>query len=749
MHAANIQAAKRNDRLARRAITLGGVILIVCVLAILALIAKVALPLFLPARATLLNSFPAQPAATNLPASARIVAVGLDDNLENAFCLDERGSISFFDIRQGRIIDTVRLAPPTNDVNVASITRQGPCQFGVLWRDGALTVDEVLFPVVFDEQGRRHAQRQVERRAVAPALPNAPLPVYSAASTDREGTVTRVDILPGGRLAGLTMSHRETSPAQNENISASKALVFADELPGAVVKIALDHAGAALYGATTNGYLLRWQIDANGVCALKDSVLAFPDSRALTSLALVYGDASLAVGDARGGVTVWSPTRTTGISKEKKLRRIHALPKGSGEISAIQPSGCNKSLVGLDAAGYARLYYTTSERLLLTVRAPSGIRHAGLSSNARGLIAYDNHGQILVWQLHNPHPEISWRALFGQVWYEGFDEPGRTWQSSAATDDAETKFSLVPLLFGTLKGAFYAMLFSAPLALLGAIYTGYFTGFGIRRIVKPTIEIMAAIPSVVLGFLAALWFAPFLERWLLSFFIGSIAAPLALVLTMLVWQRIRSVRFFKRVERGGEFGVAAFVLILAFLTARGLTPLCERLFFDGNFNLWLFAEGGIRYDLRNCIVIAFALGFAVIPIMFTLMEDALSNVPYTFTAASLALGASRWQTLWRVVLPSASPGIFAAVMIGLGRAVGETMIVLMATGNTPILDWSPFNGMRTLSANIAVEIPEAPLDGTLYRLLFLTAVMLFMMTFAINTLAEVVRQRLRRQYGRY
>ena len=106
--------------------------------------------------------------------------------------------------------------------------------------------------------------------------------------------------------------------------------------------------------------------------------------------------------------------------------------------------------------------------------------------------------------------------------------------------------------------------------------------------------------------------------------------------------------------------------------------------------------------------------------------------------------ASRWQTVWRVVLPSASPGIFAAVMIGFGRAVGETMVFLMATGNTPLIDLSPFNGMRTLSANIAEEIPGAPLNGTLYRTLFLCAVILFIMTFFLNTIAEVVRQHLRK-----
>ncbi len=137
----------------------------------------------------------------------------------------------------------------------------------------------------------------------------------------------------------------------------------------------------------------------------------------------------------------------------------------------------------------------------------------------------------------------------------------------------------------------------------------------------------------------------------------------------------------------------------------------------------------MRFDQRNCLVVGFAMGFAVIPIIFTISEDALSNVPQRLISASLALGATRWQTAMRVVLPTASPGIFSAIMIGFGRAVGETMIVLMATGNTPVLDWNIFTGMRTLSANIAVEIPEAPYGGTLYRVLFLAGLLLFAATF--------------------
>ena len=171
--------------------------------------------------------------------------------------------------------------------------------------------------------------------------------------------------------------------------------------------------------------------------------------------------------------------------------------------------------------------------------------------------------------------------------------------------------------------------------------------------------------------------------------------------------------------------------------------------FGGNFKQWLAQNLGLTYDQRNAIVISFAMGFAVIPIIFSIAEDAIANVPRQLVAGSLALGATRWQTLTRLVLISASPGIFSALMIGFGRAIGETMIVLMATGNTPIMDWSMFNGFRTLSANIAVEMPEAPHGGTLYRVLFLSGLILFGFTFTINTIAEIVRQRLRQKYSQF
>ncbi len=156
---------------------------------------------------------------------------------------------------------------------------------------------------------------------------------------------------------------------------------------------------------------------------------------------------------------------------------------------------------------------------------------------------------------------------------------------------------------------------------------------------------------------------------------------------------------------------------------------------------------GIDFDQRNSLVVGIAMGFAVIPTIFSISEDAIFGVPKRLTNGSLALGATPWQTLVRVVLLTPSPGIFAGIMMGFGRAVGETMIVLMATGNTPVMDMSIFQGMRTLSANIAVEMPESEVGSTHFRILFLAALVLFMFTFVFNTGAELVRQRLRRKYS--
>jgi len=263
--------------------------------------------------------------------------------------------------------------------------------------------------------------------------------------------------------------------------------------------------------------------------------------------------------------------------------------------------------------------------------------------------------------------------------------------------------------------------------------------------VKPTVEIMAALPSVVLGFLAGLWLAPMVEKVVPGLFLLPWVLAVLILLALVAW-RLFPVALRKRFKPGAEVFLLVPVILAGGWLAFYLGGLIESAVLSGDYRGWLLRSLGLTYDQRNSLVVGFAMGFAVIPIIFTIAEDALSNVPQHLVAASLALGATRWQTALRMVLPTASPGIFSAVMIGFGRAVGETMIVLMATGNTPVMDWSIFNGFRALSANIAVELPEAPEGGTLYRVLFLAAFLLFVMTFIVNTAAELVRLRLRKKY---
>ena len=262
-----------------------------------------------------------------------------------------------------------------------------------------------------------------------------------------------------------------------------------------------------------------------------------------------------------------------------------------------------------------------------------------------------------------------------------------------------------------------------------------------------SVELMAALPSVVVGFLGALFFAPLLQRHIVGTLAMLVLLPVAVLGAAAVWQAA-PVMWRRRMTATGELALVAGLLAAACLVAFAAEAGIERMVFAGDFRQWLLSAAGITYDQRNAVVVGFALGFAVIPIIFTLAEDAFSNVPPSLISASLALGASRWQAARTVAIPAASPGLFAAVMTGLGRAVGETMIVLMATGNTPILSFSPFNGMRTMSACIAVELPEAPYGGTLYRVLILTALLLFAMTFVINTAAVMVSNRLRKRFGR-
>ncbi len=463
----------------------------------------------------------------------------------------------------------------------------------------------------------------------------------------------------------------------------------------------------------------------------------------ITTVSWLLGGISLMVGDSSGGIGQWFMVR--GADGQAELKNVRNFQLGDQPIRQIIPEERRKGFLALDASGKLGVFHSTAHRTLLTQQVAEGAAVAAMSPRATRLLV-ESGNQLQRFVIDNPHPEISWSALWGKVWYESYPEPDYVWQSTSATGDFEPKLSLSPLAFGTLKAAFYAMLLAAPLAICAAFYTAYFMAPTLRRKVKPVIELMEALPTVILGFFAGLFLAPYLESHLPGIFSLLLLTPVGILLAGWFWSRLPE-RIRLSVPDGWEAVLLIPVILLVGWGSLAISGHLENWLFAGDMRHWLSHEMGIPFDQRNALVIGLAMGFAVIPTIYSIAEDAVFSVPKSLTLGSLALGATPWQTLTRVVLLTASPGIFSALMIGMGRAVGETMIVLMATGNTPIMEANIFEGMRTLAANVAVEMPESEVGSTHYRVLFLAAMVLLMFTFVMNTLAELIRQRLRRKYA--
>jgi len=450
----------------------------------------------------------------------------------------------------------------------------------------------------------------------------------------------------------------------------------------------------------------------------------------------------LLVANENGVISQWFEILNENKREFSYIRDFQA----PNEVTSIVPEFFRKGFLTTTKAGELSIFHATGETELLTESmTKAGALVVAFSPRANAVIMADKDS-VQLYHLDNEHPEITWSALWQEVWYEGYPEPQYVWQSTSASDTFEAKMSLVPISFGTIKAAFYAMLFAVPIGISAAIYTAYFMSPSIRTYIKPTVEIMEALPTVILGFLAGLWLAPIIEDQLPGIILLLITLPISILVTALIWSNLP-----KSVSGKVSEGVIPLVLIpilaLTGYLSIEFSDTLELWLFDGDTRKYLTNDLGIDFDQRNSLIVGIAMGFAVIPTIFSIAEDAIFSVPKSLTMGSLALGATRWQTLAKVVILTASPGIFSAVMMGMGRAVGETMIVLMATGNTPIMDWNIFEGMRSLSANIAVEMPESEVGSSHYRVLFLAAFVLFIFTFFFNTIAEFVRQRLREKYS--
>lgn len=461
-----------------------------------------------------------------------------------------------------------------------------------------------------------------------------------------------------------------------------------------------------------------------------------------TVMTLLLGDATCLVGDAVGRVQAFALYQ----EGEGFLLESFAVFPGPGPVLGLAPSPRGKAFAVV-RPGLLQVDYLTTRKVLASVRLPAGAwLWPTFAPRGERVQVADGVGSVSVFAVDLGHPEVNLATLFGKVRYEGYRTPSWTWQSTGGSNAFEPKLSLVPLIFGSLKGALYALLFSGPLAFLAALYTSQFASVRLRRWVKPVVELLAGVPSVVVGFVAALVLAPWLVNHLGTVLLASFAIPATLLVAAWVCE-LKPRPWQLRLQERWEQLLTLGLLVLALAGTAIVGPALERALFPGGLVDFLHSRLGIAYDQRNALVTGFALGFAVLPVIFSLAEEALTNVPESLANAALSLGASRARAAWTVVVPAAAPGLVAALLLGFGRAVGETMIVLMASGNAPVLSLSPFSGMRTMAACIAVELPEAAYGETLYRVLLLVALMLFALTLATNLLGQKVARSLRRRFG--
>lgn len=869
------------DRLARTLISIGGVGTILAVSGVCLFLVWVVVPLFLPAGLDAVER-------RDRPGAGQLLHLGVDEYRLLGWTLHASGRIDLFRVADGAHRAT--LDPFADGVTAAAVSDHGDL-VAVGMADGGVQLAEVGFTTSVRDAADLPAELVATLQAAARAGSGAgllPQPLGDGLVEPTgggqfrhqelrvelgerldlgEAPVVRVDHVVRGSAPFLVALTGGPAPALWAVAGRSQANFLTGErtveLAAPVrLPITLDAAdlprylvvsgpGEDLYLGWESGRLDRVDLRDLGDAYLAESGRLVPEGARLTALERVLGGLTLVWGDSRGAVAAGFPVRLADLSPEIDLgavglggaRRAERSPvvlvrakelatAGDAAVTALTASSRTRLAMAGFADGSVRLWNVTNASQLLSRRLvpDEAVVALAIAPKEDGLVAATPR-HLVTADLDARFPETSFQALFRPVWYEGYGEPLHTWQSSSASDDFEIKLGLMPLIFGTVKATVYSMLFGAPLALLAAIFTSEFLGPRPKAAIKPAIELMASLPSVVLGFLAALVFAPYVEQVLPAILALAVTLPATFLLGAHAWQLLPH-GFTLRLD-AWRFAFVAAALPVGIAAAFQLGPRVEEWFFGGDLRAWLswaptvgadprfapsvggwmfvtlpmaalavavagsrwgspllrhhgrdwsrrrfatidlgrFALGAAlavvlafalaflldavgldprggfvdTYVQRNALIVGFMMGFAIIPIIYTISEDALSTVPEHLRSASLGAGATRWQTAVRIVVPTAMSGLFSALMVGLGRAVGETMIVLMAAGNTPVMEWNVFEGFRTLSANIAVELPEAVRNSGHYRTLFLAALVLFLLTFLVNTAAEIIRLRFRKR----
>ena len=729
------------DRFARRAIALGGLSVIVAITLIFFYLLYEVMPLFKSASIEQESSF-------ELPESVRadkILTMFTEEQNEIAALLTESGKLLFINAQNGQPVSEQQL--PLMDAAISSIKVKTPGDDTLLLglNNGQALAVATTFKVDFDAQGQRLGVKpQVTQlfNGKPLQLDSQQRPLHYITQQTAPDGVLLAGLVDKGEVVMVLLRQRSNF-ITGEVQETLEPIVFPSTSLYQRVLIAPDHH--YIFALRSSGHLDVYDSRDLQNIQLSHTLALVKPGQQVTQMIFQLAQQSLLIGDSQGQITQYFMVRDE--HNQQQLTKIRTLKLADAPIKVLEAEQRRKGFVAVDSRGRVGLFNTTAEKTAIDQPLlDAEPLLAALAPRASMLLMQDAQGVFHRYAIDNPHPETSLKSLWGKVWYEGYSEPQYTWQSSSASNEFEPKFSLTPLAFGTLKAAFYAMLLSVPLAVCGAMYTAYFMAPAVRRKIKPVIELMEALPTVILGFFAGLFLAPFMETHLPGVFAVLLLMPLGIVTFAFAWAQLPE-RIRDLIPEGWHVVVLVpLVMLLGWLSLSVSQPL-ELWFFNGDMRSWLSNDLGIDFDQRNAMVVGFAMGFAVIPTIYSIAEDALFGVPKSLSHGSLALGATPWQTLVRVVLPTASPGIFSAVMIGMGRAVGETMIVLMATGNTPVMNANIFEGMRTLAANIAVEMGESALGSSHYRILFLAALVLFLFTFVVNTLADLVRQRLRNKYS--
>ncbi|MGM0525172.1 MAG: ABC transporter permease subunit [Pseudomonadota bacterium] len=735
------------DHAARYGVTAGGIMVLVALLLIFFYLLYVVQPIFESVDLKKVNSF-------ELPEQSNVEAVGMEEQAEIGYRFLQDGELQFFsliDKNERKTGDILLSETIKTDAEITSFGRSLPVnsQYVYGMNDGTAVVVQPKFLVTFPDTAATSKTDRVER-IITPRVEfkndGEPLLIDEqqrplqrlAYETDGDGmlfasVVEQNKLLVTHYVAEENFMTGEVSLTPNYteiplNSGIDDIVVTPD------LRQVLARRGNRVH---------VFDVSIDGEVSERELLPA--RSRELgnaTGMYLLAGASSILLTHDSGKVSQWFEVPG---DDGRQYQYIRSFDAGS-PVTNIEVEYYRRTFYTLSENGEMNIFHTTAEADLYRGKpSEAAIEAVMVDPRANYLLMKTEQGYG-IYDVDNEHPEVSWSAIWQEVWYEGYPEPDYTWQSTGGSDDFESKFSLVPISFGTIKAAAYAMLFAVPIGLAAAVYTAYFMSPSVRKFVKPTVEIMEALPTVILGFLAGLWLAPLAEAYLPGFISVILLVPLAIIGTAALWTTLPT-RIRNKVSDGRASLLLIPVVMFTGWLSFELSPWVEQILFDGDARRYLTNELGITFDQRNSLVVGIAMGFAVIPTIFSIAEDAVFSVPKHLSNGSLALGATPWQTLTKVVLLTASPGIFSAVMMGLGRAVGETMIVLMATGNTPIMDWNIFEGMRTLSANIAVEMPESEVGSSHYRILFLAAFVLFIFTFFFNTIAEFVRQRLRDKYS--